>query len=102
MGERVNEFQELFASFTQEQACFKNSITLENDQGHALLNNENLLQSLERLISDLPEENKNFLAALMAHLRRISINETVNKMGLTNLQVVWSPTLQFGGIFTYH
>lgn len=52
---------------------------------------------LDKLCRDLPEVSRDFLAIFMRHLKRVSENHQVNKMGLTNLQVVWCPTLGFGG-----
>lgn len=98
LGDRlVNNFQDLFIPYNDLDTHFKDSITLEDDDGHVLLNNEDLLVSLERLIKLLPEDNRVFLAVFFGHLRRISLKASVNKMGLNNLQVVWSPTLRFGG-----
>ena len=98
LGENVTAFQDLFTRFSDLESCFKDSITLESGKDHPILHNEELLLALEHLIqTQVTTESRDFLAVFLRHLRRISLNEAVNKMGLNNLQVVWSPTLRFGG-----
>jgi hypothetical protein len=62
-----------------------------------------LLQNLSMLISQLPEANIAFLSMLMLHLKRVSDMNSVNLMNVSNLEVVFSPTLGFGGdlFFTF-
>jgi len=91
----LTAFQDIFTAYNDMDLYIPDSITL--DAVHPLINNAPLLQSLQNLIQTLPTENRDFLALFFAHLRRIRENEAVNKMGLSNLQVVWSPTIRFGG-----
>lgn len=52
------------------------------------------LQSLTNLCasSQFPLEHRHTLAILCKHLQSIAKNAAVNKMGISNLTIVWSPT----------
>lgn len=63
---------------------------------HILVRNEVILQPLRELISLLPIENRDFLGIFLSHLKRIAELREY-KMGYSNLQVVFAPTIHFGG-----
>ncbi|KAJ3363321.1 hypothetical protein HDU91_003032 [Kappamyces sp. JEL0680] len=94
-GERLGEFSALFNSFDEDEMAIPDAITLKDQ--HPLVNNPELLDQLSFLLSQLPPENTDFMAVFFSHLKRVAQNYVENKMGLNNLQVVWSPTLHFGG-----
>ncbi|KAJ3268136.1 hypothetical protein HK104_005463, partial [Borealophlyctis nickersoniae] len=52
-----------------------------------------LLNQMATLCTQLPRENYSVLAMIAAHLYRVQERQAVNKMGLGNLQVIFSPTL---------
>jgi RalA-binding protein 1 len=54
------------------------------------------LDDLANLIWQLPNPNKNALKILMFHLNRVAAHSKENKMTLSNLEVVFSPTIGFG------
>ncbi|TPX45805.1 hypothetical protein SeLEV6574_g03641 [Synchytrium endobioticum] len=54
---------------------------------------EKLIPQLSQLCDRLPTENYYTLAYLFSHLDRVQRNSEVNKMGTSNLQVVFTPTL---------
>lgn len=51
------------------------------------------LIQIHELINELPDPNYATLRLLGKHLYMISINSEINKMGVTNLSIVWGPTL---------
>jgi hypothetical protein len=93
--ELSGEFNKVLEPFENQDSAFDDHITL--DTKHVLVNNPNILNPLKRLIDRLPLANSHFLAVYLAHLKRVASNYKVNKMGFTNLQVVFAPTLHFGG-----
>ena len=52
------------------------------------------LSDLEACLNKLPAEHFTTLSLLCAHLARVCYFEEVNKMSLSNLCVVWCPSLQ--------
>jgi RalA-binding protein 1 len=68
---------------------------------HPILTDSVILEKVKMLVDLLPQENRDFLAVLFQHLKIIASNFEINKMGLNNLAVVWSPTIQFGGGLFY-
>jgi hypothetical protein len=89
------DFNRIFNHLNDEAAIITNDITLESK--HTLVNNSSILEALKRLIDRLPAPNRDFLAVFLAHLKKIAENYKRNKMGYSNLQVVFAPTLHFGG-----
>ncbi|KAL6630167.1 RhoGAP-domain-containing protein [Neocallimastix californiae] len=57
------------------------------------------LVEIHELVNRLPDPNYLTLRYLIAHLDRIQANQKVNKMGISNLSIIWGPTL-FGGCNT--
>lgn len=108
LGENgVEEMLALFSKYSDSELYFPDSVTLqkETDGGgggyHVVLHDEQLLLGLERLITvHVGVAERDLLAVFLKHVRRVSLEEARNKMGLNNLQVVWSPTVRFGGMFT--
>ncbi|KAJ3274285.1 hypothetical protein HDV01_003129 [Terramyces sp. JEL0728] len=95
----TDELEPQFAALVQplnEQECSFPD-TLKATDPHPIAQNKALLDNLAALISRLPIINRDFLALFLKHLNKIAANCAVNKMGLNNLQVVWSPTIRFGG-----
>ncbi|KAJ3038245.1 hypothetical protein HDV00_000842 [Rhizophlyctis rosea] len=64
------------------------------------------IKRIASLCLQLPRENYALLAFLCAHLNRVQERQGVNKMGLGNLQVIFSPTLGMSsyllGVFIMH
>ncbi|KAG4100936.1 RhoGAP-domain-containing protein [Neocallimastix lanati (nom. inval.)] len=54
------------------------------------------LVEIHELVNRLPDPNYLTLRYLIAHLDRVQANQKVNKMGISNLSIIWGPTL-FGG-----
>ncbi|KAJ3312894.1 hypothetical protein HDV04_002551 [Boothiomyces sp. JEL0838] len=95
----TDELEPQFAALVQplnEQECSFPD-TLKATDPHPIAQNKALLDNLAVLIARLPIVNRDFLAIFLKHLNKIAANCAVNKMGLNNLQVVWSPTIRFGG-----
>jgi len=57
------------------------------------------LVEIHELVNRLPDPNYLTLRYLIAHLDRVQANQKVNKMGISNLSIIWGPTL-FGGCNT--
>jgi len=57
------------------------------------------LVEIHELVNRLPDPNYLTLRYLIAHLDRVSANQKVNKMGISNLSIIWGPTL-FGSCNT--
>ncbi|ORX56094.1 RhoGAP-domain-containing protein [Piromyces finnis] len=51
------------------------------------------LVEIHELVNRLPDPNYLTLRYLIAHLDRVSANQKVNKMGISNLSIIWGPTL---------
>jgi hypothetical protein len=94
-NELSGEFNKIIEQFEDHEIAFDDHITL--DTKHVLVNNPRVLNSLKKLIDRLPIANRHFLAVYLPHLKRVASNYRVNKMGYSNLQVVFAPTLHFGG-----
>ena len=101
-NELVPKFQQVFQG--HESIDIDNSVMLEGN--HPVLTDPSLYQMSRDLIKQLPVANYDFLRALLSHLKRISQNYEINKMGINNLSLVWRPTIQFGGtlfvFLTFH
>ncbi|ORX77759.1 RhoGAP-domain-containing protein [Anaeromyces robustus] len=54
------------------------------------------LVEIHELVNRLPDPNYLTLRYLIAHLDRIQSNQKVNKMGISNLSIIWGPTLFCG------
>lgn len=67
---------------------------------------EGLLVQVSDLCSKLPRPNYIVLSSLFGHLSRVAAQEPLNKMGITNLQVVFAPSLGMPsallGLFILH
>ncbi|KAI8929001.1 RhoGAP domain-containing protein [Entophlyctis helioformis] len=87
-------FMAPFAKFTDDDATFPQHLTA-SDQ-HPITSDPATLAALSAAARRLPRQNYAVLAVLFAHLSRVSARHAVNKMGIGNLQVVWTPTLGFG------
>lgn len=56
---------------------------------------------LKKLVARLPRANYTLLRALMGHLIRVVQNQSVNKMTVRNVGIVFAPTLSLpAGVFT--
>ena len=65
-----------------------------------LANQEERIQELAYLVSQLPSPNYGLLRALTAHLILIVQNSNINKMTMRNVGIVFSPTLGIpAGVF---
>lgn len=53
--------------------------------------------TIHDLINKLPDANYATLKFLMSHLNRVQQNQQFNRMGISNLAIVWGPTLMGGG-----
>ncbi|KAI8896855.1 Rho GTPase activation protein [Globomyces pollinis-pini] len=89
------QFIALFAHYTDSDLQFPES--LKPTDPHPVIQDQNLIMGLKQLIEKLPTCNRDFLGMFMHHLSKISRNSNVNKMTRSNLLLVWSPTLRFGG-----
>lgn len=96
-GALLGEFSSLFEGFGEADSIFPDYVSPQDD--HPIIRDRGLLSDLRQVVLKLPQENIDFLALFLRHLRGIAKNHVNNKMGLNNLQVVWSPTLNFGGNF---
>ncbi|KAI8904836.1 RhoGAP domain-containing protein [Gorgonomyces haynaldii] len=85
---------QVFVHYRTENVEFPDYIAPTDS--HPITSNQNILRDLKSLIRLLPDENKRLLSKFLPHLNRVAKNHTTNKMGLNNLQLVWSPTLMFG------
>jgi hypothetical protein len=94
-GALLHDFYSLFEGFDEVDSVFQDYVTPQDN--HPIIQDRQLIINLRAMILKLPQENIDFLAMFLRHLRRIAKNHNTNKMGLNNLQVVWSPTLNFGG-----
>ena len=101
-NELFPQFQQIFQG--HESIDIDNSVML--DGNHPVLLDPDLYQQTLNIVQKLPVANYDFLRALLSHLKRISQNYEVNKMGINNLSLVWRPTIQFGGtlfvFLTFH
>jgi hypothetical protein len=88
-------FIQVLGDIDEDFHHYPDSITLETN--HPLVQNQVILSKLTSLVDQLPRENRHFLGVFLRHLGKIASNYQVNKMGYNNLQVVFNPTLQFGG-----
>jgi Rho-type GTPase-activating protein 1/2 len=86
-------FRKVFANM-EEEAVFGDYCTPEDN--HPIASNPAILTKLTRLINELPAENYYTLSVFLPHLDRVAKLHKINKMGFKNLQVVWTPTLNFG------
>ncbi|KAH7097534.1 RhoGAP-domain-containing protein [Auriculariales sp. MPI-PUGE-AT-0066] len=68
-----------------EAAGFLEAARIENDRLRHI--------RLHERINELPDANYATLKFIMGHLYRISQNETVNQMSMSNLSIVFGPTL---------
>lgn len=66
-----------------------------------ILSSPETLDQVYDLCSKLPVENYCLLAMLSAHLSKVVANKDENKMSISNLQVVFSPTLFVPLFFNY-
>jgi len=57
------------------------------------------LVEIHELVNRLPDPNYLTLRYLVAHLDRVQANQKINKMGISNLSIIWGPTL-FGSCNT--
>ncbi|RKO88556.1 Rho GTPase-activating protein domain-containing protein, partial [Blyttiomyces helicus] len=53
-----------------------------------------LLREIATICRKLPRENYNVLSLLFAHLHKVQARSATNKMTVSNLQVIFSPTLE--------
>ncbi|KAI8336125.1 hypothetical protein BC941DRAFT_428373 [Chlamydoabsidia padenii] len=63
-----------------------------------LMNQNDRVKELGRLVSLLPITNYTLLRALTAHLRQVIQHSDINKMTMRNVSIVFSPTLGIPGI----
>ncbi len=68
-------------------------LDLTNETIPRQAHHETFLQQVSGLCYLLPKENYCALSHLFLHLHRVSLNEHINKMSISNLKVVFSPTL---------
>ena len=61
--------------------------------GIALPSKDLQIEALRRVIKMLPNESGKLLGLLCRLLRKVSMNQEINKMSPSNLAIVFSPTL---------
>ncbi|GFQ79037.1 ralA-binding protein 1-A [Trichonephila clavata] len=76
------------------------------EEAAALKNEQKKLETLQRLINELPNCNRLLLSWIFIHMRHVMSLEMRNKMNLQNISIVLSPTMQIShnvlqAFFTY-
>ncbi|KAJ8328269.1 hypothetical protein BDV3_005534 [Batrachochytrium dendrobatidis] len=94
-NELMDHFAAPFTRFTQEDALFPPHLTATDE--HPITSDQKTLESVSVVLRRLPLANYTVLSLLFSHLYRVSSRHATNKMTISNLQVVWTPTLGFNG-----
>ncbi|KAJ3220977.1 hypothetical protein HK099_003846 [Clydaea vesicula] len=67
---------------------------------------QEVISEVQKICQLLPDPNYHLLAFLSQHLEKIALRKNINKMSITNLQVIFSPTLGISShllhVFVYH
>lgn len=88
------KFRLVFSELSGEMLPFGEYLTGDSD--HPVASNPFIIEQLKKIIVYLPDENYTLLSVFLPHLSRVAKNFKINKMGYTNLNTVWAPTLNFG------
>ncbi|EJD47891.1 RhoGAP-domain-containing protein [Auricularia subglabra TFB-10046 SS5] len=80
----LRELPEPIISFSLAQG-FTEAARIENDRLRHI--------RLHERVNDLPDANYSTLKYFLGHLHRIAANESINQMSISNLSIVFGPTL---------
>ncbi|KAH6592406.1 hypothetical protein BASA50_008022 [Batrachochytrium salamandrivorans] len=90
----LEDFMAPFSKYSQDDALFPPHLT--DTDYHPITSDQKTIESIAATLSQLAPQNYTVLSLLFSHLSRVSSRHAINKMGISNLMVVWTPTLGFG------